>query len=323
MIWVPVHQEARHLLYLGDKRLVAHQIGDLEIGQPGLTGAEQFPRAAQFQIALGDLEAVIGLAQHPEPALGRFGQGSMIEQHAMGGHRPPADPAAQLMQLSQPQPLRVLDDHQAGVGHIHPHFDDGGSDQQLQNTRLELLHHPLLLDRSHPAVHQADMQTGQQGLQLGGSVFGGLALQHLGLLDQGADPVGLLALGAGEFDALDHIAATAVGQRHRGDGGSARRQLVDDRGVEVGIGGHRQGAGDRGGGHDELMGMHPLPLPFLAQGEALMHPESVLFIDDDQRQTLEHHLLLKDGVGAHHHLDAAIGDGGQRLFPRLAFLLAR
>ncbi len=247
----------------------------------------------------------------------------MIEQHAVRGYRPPANPAAQLVQLRQPEPFRILDDHQAGVGHIHPHLDDGGSDQQLQYACLELLHHPLFLDRTHPAVHQPDVQTGQQVLQLGGGILGSLALQHLRLLDQGADPVGLLALGAGELDPLDHVAATAVGQRHCGDGGSARRQFVDDRGVEVGIGGHRQGAGDGGGGHDELMGMYPLPLPFLAQGEALMHPESVLFIDDDQRQTLEHHLLLKDGVGAHHHLDAAIGDGGQRLLPRLAFLFAR
>ena len=54
-----------------------------------------------------------------------------------------------------------------------------------------------------------------------------------------------------------------------------------------------------------------------------MHPEPVLFVDDHQGQALEHHLLLEDGVGAHHHLDAAVGNGGQRLLPRLALLLAR
>ena len=69
--------------------------------------------------------------------------------------------------------------------------------------------------------------------------------------------------------------------------------------------------------------MHPFPLSFFSQGEALMHAEPVLFIDDDQGEALEYHLLLEDGVGAHHHLDAAVRDGGQRLFPRLALLLAR
>ncbi len=266
MARVPIHEEARHLLHLWNKRLIPHQIGDLEIGQTGLASAEQFPRAAQFQIALGDEEAVVGLPQHPESALGRLGQGGMIEQHAVRGHSTPANPAAQLVQLRQPEPFRVLDDHQAGVGHIHPHLDDGGGDQQLQYACLELLHHPLFLHRPHPAVYQPDMQTGQQVLQLGSGILGGLTLQHLRLFDQGADPVGLLALGAGDLDPLDHVAATAVGQRYRGDGGSARRQFVDDRGVEVGIGGHRQGAGDGGGGHDELMGMYPFPLPFLAQG---------------------------------------------------------
>ncbi|MNS25715.1 hypothetical protein D3C72_576160 [compost metagenome] len=247
----------------------------------------------------------------------------MVEQHAVGGHRAPADPAAQLVQLGQPQPLRVLDDHQAGIGHVYPHLDDCGGDQQLQDARLELLHHPLLLDRAHPAMDQAYVQAGQPGLQLGGRVFGGLALQHLGLLDQGADPVGLLALGAGEFHPLDHILTATVRQGDSSDGGAAGRQLVDDGGVEIRIGGHRQGAGNGGGGHDQLMGMHPLPLPFFAQGEALVHPEPVLFVDDHQGQALEHHLLLEDGVGAHHHLDAAVGNGGQRLLPRLALLLAR
>ena len=54
-----------------------------------------------------------------------------------------------------------------------------------------------------------------------------------------------------------------------------------------------------------------------------MHAESVLFVDDDQGEALEHHLFLEDGVGTHHHLDAAIGDGGQRFFSCLALLLAR
>lgn len=35
---MPVHQEARHLLYLRDEWLVAHQVGNFEIGQPGLAG---------------------------------------------------------------------------------------------------------------------------------------------------------------------------------------------------------------------------------------------------------------------------------------------
>ena len=76
MARVAVHQEARHLLHLRDERLVAYQIGDLEVSQAGLAGAEQLARAAQLQIPLGDEEAVVGLPQHPEPALGRLGQGA-------------------------------------------------------------------------------------------------------------------------------------------------------------------------------------------------------------------------------------------------------
>ena len=47
--------------------------------------------------------------------------------------------------------------------------------------------------------------------------------------------------------------ARRLGQRHGLDRRAARRQLVDDRDVEVGIGRHRQRARDRRRGHDQLM----------------------------------------------------------------------
>jgi hypothetical protein len=51
------------------------------------------------------------------------------------------DPAAQLVQLRQAQALGVLDDHQAGVGHVDAHLDHRGGHQQLQLAALEGIHH--------------------------------------------------------------------------------------------------------------------------------------------------------------------------------------
>ena len=43
----------------------------------------------------------------------------------------PRPAAAQLVQLRQAETLGVLDHHQAGVGHVHAHFDDRGGHQHL------------------------------------------------------------------------------------------------------------------------------------------------------------------------------------------------
>lgn len=75
--------------------------------------------------------------------------------------------------------------------------------------------------------------------------------------------------------------------------GVRRRQLVDNRGVQIGVGGHRQGAGDRRGGHDQLMRVEPLLLTFLPQRQPLMHAEAVLFVNNHQRQAVKLHLLWK------------------------------
>ncbi len=59
----------------------------------------------------------------------------------------------------------------------------------------------------------------------------------------------------------------------------------------------------------------------LAQGQALLDAETVLFIDDHQGQALELHLVLEQRMGAHHH-GAAGSDLLQRTGARLALELA-
>ena len=153
------------------------------------------------------------------------------------------------------------------------------------------------------------------------SGFGGLAGQFFGLFDQGAYPVRLAAFGAGTAHALDHFDAPGVGDQHGVDRRTPRRQLVEDRGVEVGVGAHGQGAWDRRGGHDQLVRVHAPAHAFLAQGQALLHAKAVLFVNDHQRKVLELHFVLEQCMGAHHHRCAG-GDllqGGDAV---LAFELA-
>ncbi|MNZ97335.1 hypothetical protein D3C78_1165680 [compost metagenome] len=59
----------------------------------------------------------------------------------------------------------------------------------------------------------------------------------------------------------------------------------------------------------------------LAQGQALLHAEAVLFVDDRQRQVLELHFFLEQGMGADHHRCTG-GDLFQGAGARLALELA-
>ena len=150
----------------------------------------------------------------------------------------------------------------------------------------------------------------------------GLRGDLVGLVDDRAHPVGLPAFGAGGADALDQPGPALGRQRDGRHRRAARRQFVDRGHVEVGIGAHRQGPRDRRGGHDQLVWAEPAVHALLAQGQALLHAEAVLFVDDRQREVVEHHALLHQRVGADHHLRAPGRDLLQRLRPRLAGDLA-
>ena len=102
-------------------------------------------------------------------------------------------------------------------------------------------------------------------------------------------------------------------QPRGGHGLPARRHLVDDRHVQVAEDHHGRGAGDRGGRHDQQVGVPPLPViaaALVAQGGPLLDTEAMLLVDDHHPEGVEDHLIGQQGVGAHHQID---GPGGQSL----------
>ena len=227
------------------------------------------------------------------------------------------------MQLRQAEALAVFDHHQAGVGHIDADFDNGGGDQQLQFPGLEALHHRLFLCRLHPPVQQADAQAGQGQLQSLERRLRRLRFHQFAVFDQRANPVHLPAFAAGGADAIDHFAAALAAHHHGRYRRAARRHFVDHRHVEIGVGRHRQGARDRRRGHHQLV-RHQLAIAALvAQGQALVHAEAVLLVDDGQGQILAGHAFLHQGMRADHHARRAGGDVGQHGGARLAGHLAR
>ena len=173
-------------------------------------------------------------------------------------------------------------------------------------------------------MHQADIQLRQGELQLFPGGFRRLSFQQIRLFNQRTNPVGLATfVSAGVTYAVNNIAASRIRNGHRRNRRSARRQFIDDRGVEVGICGHRQGTRNRRGGHNQLVRVKSLLLPFLPQRQPLMDAKTVLLVDNHQREAVKLDLLLKDGVGADNHLYLSAGDSLLLRQARFAFLFAR
>ena len=69
----------------------------------------------------------------------------------------PADAAAQLMQLRQPEPLGMLDDHHRRIRHVDADFHDRGRHQDLKLARpANAFITRSLRIRLHPPVQQPD-----------------------------------------------------------------------------------------------------------------------------------------------------------------------
>ena len=75
-----------------------------------------------------------------------------------------ADPAAQLVQLADAEPVGVHHEHHRRVGHVDADLDDGGAHQHVDLARAERRHHGVLLVGGQPAVHQPEPQSGQRAV---------------------------------------------------------------------------------------------------------------------------------------------------------------
>ena len=105
---------------------------------------------------------------------------------------PAPDPAPQLVELGDAEPVGVEDHHDRGVRDVDAHLDHRRRHQHVERARPELVHRGLLVGRRHAPVQQAEPQAGQLArLQRRVGLLGRADLQLVGLLDQRAHHVGL------------------------------------------------------------------------------------------------------------------------------------
>ena len=295
-------------LALADQRHVLGQPRQPQVWHTRLLRVEQCALSAQAQVLVGEIEPVGG-ADHRVDASPRLLVllVGFVEQDARAGMFAPADTPPELVQLREPEPFRVLDEHHGGVRHVDPDLDHRGGDQQVGSSRAEALHDLVLVLRTHPTVQELDAQVGEHlGRETVGLGLGGLHLRPVAFVDRGTHDEGLPA---GPHLLPDEVVGRRTlggrADRARGDRPSALRELVEHHHVEVAVVRERERPRDRGRGHDQHVGLAALAL----QRRALVQAEPVLLVDHGETQVGERHRLLHEGVGADDEVDAAVGDG--------------
>ena len=141
---------------------ILHEVREAQQRHAALARAEVLGLAAQQHVLVRDAEAV-GVLVDLEPRPRAVRERMLVEQdvHALVGTA--SDPPAQLVQLREPEPLGVLDDHQRCVRYVDADLDHRRRDEELDAAGLERFHHRRLLGLRQPAVHEPDGEPGQLG----------------------------------------------------------------------------------------------------------------------------------------------------------------
>ena len=292
---------------LGDHAHVKVEADPLDVA--GLLVAQQVAGAAQLQILHGHVVAgpqgrVLG--DGGQPVVGGLGHGlaGVVEEVGVGALPAASHPAAQLMELGEPEAVGPVHNQRVGVGNIQAGLDDGRADQHIDVPVPEVADDPVQLLLPHLAVGHAHLGLGDQRLHLGRDLADVL---HPVVNIEDLAPAQELA---------------ANGRRHLGilvgaHIGQHRQTILGGRGQggHLPDAGHRHLQGARNGrgrqGQDVHVGPHGL------EGLLGLHAEALLLVHDHQTQILEADARVEQLVGADDHVH---GPAGQALHGGLVLL---
>ena len=224
------------------------------------------------------------------------------------------------MKLGEAKAFGMLDHDDGGIGDVDADFNDCGRHQNLAGTVLgrEGLHGGILVGGLHLPVQQADL-IAEEFLEVDIAVFRCGEIDGFGLFDQRADPIDFRTVHGGASDAGHGFVQPFEADEPRVDRRAAGRLFVKPRDVHIAVSRKRERARDGGGGHHEDVGARA----FVGQIEALMNAEAMLLVDHCQREIMEFHVFLEQGMRADHDVNAARGDVGQDFGTRASLDAAR
>jgi len=263
-----------------------------------LPGAQQIARAANLQIAHGDRHprAQVGLLADRVEAgarVGRQAAPARMEEIGVGLLGAAPDTPAQLVELSQAEPVRAVDDQRIRVGDVQAALDDGGRHQHVEIAARERGHDRFEALLVHLAVADDNFGFRNQAAQPGSYRVDGLhAVMHkvdlpaaIQLAQNGLAHQAVVGRADVRHDGqaffrrrLDHADVADAGQTHverTRDGRGCQRQNVN-------------------------LGAQRFELFLVCDAEALF------LVDDEQAQVLDPDIRLEQAVRADDDIDLPV-----------------
>ena len=278
---------------------------------PVLLCAQQVARAANFQIAQGDLKARAEggvFTDGGKPLGGDLGERLARTVGEIGVRLPPRAPhaAADLVQLGKPQPIGILNDERIGVRQVYARLHDGGAEDHVKLPAHKRLPDVLQLLAVGLAVRGHNARLGQGVRQLGKHPVH--RVHAVVEVDDLPAPPQLAADGLGDHEivVLHHVGLYGMALAGR---------LVEERHIADAAHRHIQRA--RNGrcrqGQDVHVACHFLQL-FL-----LRDPEALLLVYDEQPKVAEFYLFRQQLVRTDENVDLPTrkaAQDGRRLLGR-------
>ncbi len=266
---------------------------------PGLLGAEDVARTADFQVLHRDrhARAELGvLRDRRQPVVRGVGQRLLrrVQEVGVPALARPPDSAAQLVQLGEAEQVRAVHDQRVGVGDVQAGFHDRGTHQHVVLALPETLDDLLQPVLVHLPVRGDDPRLRHQFPQLARDL---LDVVHAVVHEENLAVAQQLAPDRGTDLLL--VVRADVGQHgvpllRRGEDG---RHLPDARHA------HLQRPRNRGRRHGQHVHMRPQGLDVLL----VLDAEALLLVDDHQTQILVADPGLQQPVRADHDVDRAAG----------------
>ena len=262
----------------------------------------------------GDLEAGAQLGElleHLQPLLRvtRHRPARRHQQVRIGPLAAAADPAADLVELREPEVIGAVDQDGVGAGDVQAGLDDGRAEEHVVLAVDEVGHHLFQLALLHLAVRHGDLRLRHELRQV--------VVDAADRLDPVVQEEDLPAARQLPFDRLLDGGAVELADEGA-DRAAVHRRRADDGEVAHAHHGHVQGARD--GGRRE--GDHVDQLAQLLQLLLVLDPETLLLVDHHQPQILERHVLREQPVGADQHVDLALARARKDLLRLLGGLEA-
>src|SRR5690606_16648244 len=228
----------------------------------------------------------------PLDRIGRHGDPRRRHQVGIGAMMRTTDPAAQLVQLRQPEAVGAIDDDGICCRHIDAAFDDRRAQQDVEAAVVEIEHDLLELTLGHLAVPDTYGRFRNQRANTFGDAFD--------VLHPVVDEVDLSsALDLAKYR-LAYYCVVPLGDK-RLDRQAVSRRRGDERHLPQSAERHVQGSRNRRGRQrqDVYFGTQRL------DGFLVAHAETMLFVNDDEADVTKILSVLQQAMRAYDHIHVA------------------